>query len=540
MHILNYQRELRQSSYYGKIFIYLLAFLFAFLVALQLMILSFKSLNASMIEHIIVATSNPFIGLFIGLLVTALIHSSSTTTTTIVAIVASGTVSLENAVYMVMGANIGTTVTSTMVSMGHITRKKEFRKAIVAGTVHDFFNIFTTIILFPLEYYFKILSSSASYLSSFMGSSSSIGFPNLLSPVLYFINPIPEYLIYISNNQTWFTLLLGMALLFSSIRFISLLFKDIIFDKSYNQVEHYFFGSPMQSLFFGIVVTGIVQSSTLVTSVIVPIVANNRLSIKKAFPIIMGANIGTTFTAFLAAMSSSETALSIALCHVLFNCIGVFIFFPIKYVRNIPVRMARLLSKIAIKNRLIGLVYIVLVFFVIPFGLIYFSREKVKVKQYTYTENSLNNDSFVATIDFKNKKESPKPKILFYKQIQFSNQVIEDLGEKQSLKSNQKNDSIFVNQLIFLLRNKNNCWESKDANGKYVMCVENILPNYRLSEYLRFDTCFVFTKKYLTKPNHKHIHRYYLSKKEKIILSHELINYAGKLLAKEELIEIMN
>ncbi|MEJ2004323.1 MAG: Na/Pi symporter, partial [Cyclobacteriaceae bacterium] len=115
---------------------------------------SFNNLGREVAESIITATSNPFIGLFIGLLVTALIQSSSTTTSMIVALVASGSITLANAVPMIMGANIGTTLTSTIVSLGYIAKREEFKRAIAAGTVHDFFNILTVLILFPLEYCF--------------------------------------------------------------------------------------------------------------------------------------------------------------------------------------------------------------------------------------------------------------------------------------------------------------------------------------------------------------------------------------------------
>jgi sodium-dependent phosphate cotransporter len=105
------------------------------------------------------------------------------------------------------------------------------------------------------------------------------------------------------------------------------------------------------------------------------LVAANKLSIKKAFPFVMGANIGTTITALIASVSKSEAALSIALAHVLFNIVGVLIFFPIPAVRNIPVHLARYLGSLTVRNRLVGLVYIMLTFFLIPFILIYLSNQ---------------------------------------------------------------------------------------------------------------------------------------------------------------------
>jgi sodium-dependent phosphate cotransporter len=92
----------------------------------------------------------------------------------------------------------------------------------------------------------------------------------------------------------------------------------------------------------------------------------------------MGANIGTTITALLASVSKSEAAVSLAIAHVLFNVIGVLIFYPIPIIRAIPVWLARKLGSLTVKNRLLGFVYIILTFFLIPFLLIYFSNSEPK------------------------------------------------------------------------------------------------------------------------------------------------------------------
>jgi sodium-dependent phosphate cotransporter len=73
-----------------------------------------------------------------------------------VALVASGAMPLNSAIPFIMGANVGTTITSTIISLGFITKKKEFRRAVAIGTYHDFFNILTVVLLFPLELLFRI------------------------------------------------------------------------------------------------------------------------------------------------------------------------------------------------------------------------------------------------------------------------------------------------------------------------------------------------------------------------------------------------
>ena len=165
----------------------LIGALLLFLLAINLMVASLHQLGEGLSETILLATSNPFNGLFIGLLVTAVLQSSSTTTSLVIAFVASRAISVEAAIPIIMGANIGTTITSTIVSLGFINRKKEFRRAVTAGTYHDLFNILTVIVLFPLEYYYGWVGDLASRVADLF-----------LVPVL---NPVK---VVSDSTTTWF------------------------------------------------------------------------------------------------------------------------------------------------------------------------------------------------------------------------------------------------------------------------------------------------------------------------------------------------
>jgi sodium-dependent phosphate cotransporter len=350
----------------------LLLVTFIFMLSLELMASAFNLLGRNIIEEIIKATSNPFISLFIGLLSTAIVQSSSTTTSMIVAIVASGALTLESAVPMIMGANIGTTITSTIVSLGHIIDKKAFRKAFAVAILHDFFNILVTLILFPLEYYFGLLSKLSRLVTSqVFGLARG---PSTL--VKLTVKPLADIVTTLTSQNGLILLFISIFLLFFTIRYLTSLLKKLVIGESQKRMDKYVFGSPVGSLLWGAGLTAAIHSSSTTTSFIVQLVAADKLSIKKAFPFIMGANVGTTITALIASISKTEAALSIALAHVLFNVIGVFIFFPIPLIRQIPVYMARYLGSLTMKNRLIGLIYIILTFFLIPFILIYLSNEK--------------------------------------------------------------------------------------------------------------------------------------------------------------------
>lgn len=116
----------------------------------------------------------------------------------------------------------------------------------------------------------------------------------------------------------------------------------------------------------GLAMTLAVQSSGITNSIMVPLVAAGVLSMRNAFPVILGADLGTTATAVLASVASeSPEALVIAMAHVVINFAGIFIFYPVK-VRQIPIRMAQWLSKVAVANKTWVAVYIIGVFVAAP------------------------------------------------------------------------------------------------------------------------------------------------------------------------------
>lgn len=348
-----------------------------FLLSIEVMGTSIAEMTGGMVETILAVTANPFIGLFIGLLSTALLQSSSTTTSIAVATVASGAISLQNAIPIVLGANIGTTITSTIISMSYISKQKEFRRAVAAGTSHDFFNILTVILLFPLEVKYQFLERLSVYISSGIhvaGRSgvqqgSAFGFSSI------FDTP-SEWLV--SNVGPIISLLLGIVLLFACIKFISKWLYKILIGRTKAQFESMVFKNRFRAFGWGLVITSVAQSSSLTTSLIVPLVATGKVKVKKAFQFILGANIGTTITALLAAIFQSEAAISLAIVHLLFNLIGVLIFFFVPYLSKIPVYLAKKMGQMTTQARLIGFAYIFIAFFILPFTLIYISQSAEK------------------------------------------------------------------------------------------------------------------------------------------------------------------
>ena len=340
-----------------------------FLWSLDLMTDIFQVIANDTIQKILSFTSNPFIGLFIGLFITAVIQSSSTSTSLIIAIVASGGLSLEHAVPMIMGSNIGTTLTSTIVSLGFITDNKEFKHAIATGVMHDFFNILTVALLFPLEYYYHILSKLSKYTAAIFHTSGSTVMERKESTFSIF-DSINSYLIE-NMEPKILIILLAFACLFTSIKVISKLISNRMLGVAQEKFQEVFFKNTFNSFGLGTLLTAAIQSSSITTSIIVPIGALSKIPLARIFPYIVGANIGTTITALIAALNKSEAALSIALVHFFLNLIGTCIFLIIPTLRNLPIKNAIKFGDMTMQYRIIGFLYILGIFFILPLALIF-------------------------------------------------------------------------------------------------------------------------------------------------------------------------
>ncbi|CAN0596654.1 unnamed protein product [Laminaria digitata] len=130
----------------------------------------------------------------------------------------------------------------------------------------------------------------------------------------------------------------------------------------------------------GVLLTVLVQSSSVTTSVVVPLVGAGLLTVRQIFPYTLGANVGTTVTALLAALSlaagdptAGTAGLTIAFAHFTFNVLGILIIFGIKPLREIPIWMAEQMGVLAGKKRNYALVYIGILFFLIPLLLAVFA-----------------------------------------------------------------------------------------------------------------------------------------------------------------------
>ena len=344
-----------------------------FLFALDLTASSLKSIvGLNYLRNSFNEVYSPFVGLFVGLLATALVQSSTLITSLSVALVASGTLSVQNAVPIVMGANIGTTITCMLVSFGHVVRRKEFRKAIAGSMLHVSFNIIPTIIFFPLEYYWGFLTKiSLHFASYFSGGQNGIPFKGFYLSE-YITIPLIEKLHVEKYPAVW--LVVAVLSAFLCIRLFIIAFRKVLVNDFTKRVESVFWAKPWRGFIWGVLITALVHSSTVVTSFLVTLIGANRLSLRLAFPLIMGANLGTTLTALTASLGKSEAAVSIAFAHFLFNLFSVLLVLPFPWVQTQIIFMCRRFGKLTMRHRLAGFLYVLIVFFLIPFLLIYLNK----------------------------------------------------------------------------------------------------------------------------------------------------------------------
>jgi sodium-dependent phosphate cotransporter len=336
----------------------------------------FKLLGRDVLEAFFAATENPFIALMVGILSTTLVQSSSVSTSMIVALVAApeNPLPLANAVPMIMGTNIGTTVTNTIVSLGHLGRRDEFRRAFAVATCHDFFNFLTVAVLLGLELTTGYLQNTAGFLTSLFGNVSGVQYESPLDGVLKLglgpLGSLSESVFESPQAQGIFLIGVSAAFIFGALFLLVRTMRVAMQSRVEAFLDRFLNRSAFLSILVGIVVTVMVQSSSITTSLLVPLAGAGLITLQQAFPITLGANIGTTVTALMASMAVSgvnaQAGVTIALVHLLFNVTGTVMIYPVKAIRRIPLRLAQGLADIAVNSRQWALLYVFVLFYGLP------------------------------------------------------------------------------------------------------------------------------------------------------------------------------
>ncbi|MBU1078814.1 MAG: Na/Pi symporter [Spirochaetes bacterium] len=349
--------------------------LYVFLLSVGLMSSSFKFFGKGFARQLITTTSHPLVGLFIGIFITSIVQSSSVTTSIVVAFVAGGILPIENAVPIVLGSNIGTTVTNTIVSFTQMSNTEEFKRAFSAAIIHDGFNVFNVIIILPLELLTGFLHKGAAVMADLFWGSQTITYH---SPLKTILKPVQDPIIHffhtqITSNQVLAGVLLfifSILILFMALTFMVKIMKSLLLNRTEVVFNNIVKKAGIIGIIMGTLFTMLVQSSSITTSILVPLAGAGVITLYTVFPIVLGANIGTTITAILAALAANKLGLTIAFVHLLFNLLGTLIFFPIPFMRAIPIKYATVMGNFMATHKKLSILYVILVFYVIPWLLI--------------------------------------------------------------------------------------------------------------------------------------------------------------------------
>jgi sodium-dependent phosphate cotransporter len=408
-----------------------LFFLYFFLFSLELLGESAKVLGGCSAGGLMSDNANPVAALVIGELATALVQSSSTTTSIVVTLVGAEAVTVKNGIYLIMGANIGTSVTNTIVAMGQMGSGDQLERAFAGATVHDLFNLLSVAVLFPLE----LITGYLYYLTKAMLPDSVSEGDNWEGPIKKIVSPLAgrvlksnkdvikevatlkvescdayypvtcvdgiedyKHCVSCADDETCSVGLItcdkktGCPAFFQNgatkkddstsggvCLFLSLVLLLICLMGLVNVLQRGLMGMSTRVIYkatkvpgvfailIGAAITVLVQSSSITTSVLTPLVGIGVIQLEQMFPLTLGANIGTTVTGLLAALVSGKVeALQVALAHLFFNLSGIAIWYPIPFMRKVPLEGARALGKWTRRSRSIPAIYIIIVFFIIP------------------------------------------------------------------------------------------------------------------------------------------------------------------------------
>lgn len=431
----------------------LLGSLYLFVCSLDILSSAFQLLGSKVAGDIFkdnVVLSNPVAGLVIGVLVTVLVQSSSTSSSIVVSMVASNLLHVRESVPIIMGVNVGTSITSTLVSMAQSGDRDEFRRAFGGSAVHGIFNWLTVLILLPLETAAAPLERLSELALRAISLQPGTQAPDILKvltqPLTHLIvqldadaiansathnatngslikhwcgareptipgnssdcrtatsGPCPEkngstigeqlpchHLFSgtaLSDLAVGLILLAGSLLVLCSclvliVKLLNSVLRGRIAQAVRTVINADFpfpFGwlSGYLAILVGAGMTFVLQSSSVFTAAIVPLMGVGVISLERAYPLLLGSNIGTTTTALLAALASPpkmlSSALQVAFIHFFFNVAGILLWYVVPVLR-LPIPLAKHFGDLTARYRWVAVAYLLLSFLLLPlatFGL---------------------------------------------------------------------------------------------------------------------------------------------------------------------------
>ncbi len=375
--------SLQRREYYLPFL--LLAGLYGFIVALT----GFKeawelafSVDASsdLVQSLLDASlSTPYSALLSGIVITSLIQSSSATIAIVIATVASGAISTEDSVFIIMGANIGTTITNTLVGLAQGHQPEQFKRMAPAILVDDVYKILVVALFFLIEnltgllHWLSVTLVGVIERNAFAGGFLN-GFPDVIDIVTA---PVTARLIQlvgllpISNGYHALVSGLGFfALLVVALNAMGFALKDYLEERSRAIIRTALLGKPV-AFGLGFALCWMLQSSSVTISLILPLVAQSAIALPTVYYYSIGAALATTCDAgqSISYLKFGALGLSAGLVHILLNVFGALLFLFVPGLKTLPLLIAEGLAEQMCRFRyppLLLLGYVALLFFLFP------------------------------------------------------------------------------------------------------------------------------------------------------------------------------
>ncbi|MEJ6013127.1 Na/Pi symporter [Corynebacterium sp. H127] len=355
--------------------------IFALIIAINLVTDGVQALGISVMSDLVARATNPLLAVLIGVLSTFIVQSSTIVTTVTVAAVGSGLVPLDLAVMLIMGANLGTCFTAQLVSFGLFRRKQNFTPAIAAAMTHWWFNFFSIFAFFFIELLFHPLTRVSAWLTDALLGSPDAPIPTT-GLVAQVVRPIVRAIgvegligrLATPALAATACILLGILAITLAVQLTTILFSDIMAASSRIMLENSARREnnviSIKNFLVGLGLTLMTHSSSATVCSVVPIAGTRSISLRSAFSIILGANLGTTLTAVLSVFALSgdfsAVAMQAALIHVLFNATGVATVFLVRPVGSAIISLSEFSAAQSAKAPALALLAIIASYTLVP------------------------------------------------------------------------------------------------------------------------------------------------------------------------------
>lgn len=349
--------------------------IYLLICAVSIISRGFAGLGSDAAHTMFAFAANPWVGLSVGVLGTVLIQSSTTTTAIAVTAVGSGALPIQGAIPIILGANVGTTVTTSLVALTFIGDRTEFRRALGASTVHDFYNWLALLIFFPVELIWHPLERISRALTDALYGTDWLPNPAHFNFIRAATAPVEHGVIHATSHISstlgpLFTIVIGAVLILVAVRYLGVLLKLLMVGRARDVLIKAVGRNAYLAMASGMGVTVVTQSSTITTSVLVPFAGTGILTPAQVYPVVVGSNLGTTFTVVFAAFAGvgqdARIGLQAAFVHLVYNLFAIVVIYVIPLLRPVPLFCAENLARIASERRWVLAAYLGTVFIALP------------------------------------------------------------------------------------------------------------------------------------------------------------------------------